>query len=86
MKRIRPPTDFLSARIVASKASTSQDSGRIGKANASRRRIFRSVTSGVVAMSAGENPREVLSRIVRVVGTDCRPSDKELSQISAEAA
>jgi chemotaxis protein MotA len=48
--------------------------------------FFRSIISGVVAMSAGENPREVLGRVLRIVGTDCRPSDQEMSQISAEAA
>jgi chemotaxis protein MotA len=48
--------------------------------------FFRSITSGVVAMSAGENPREVLNRILRVVGTDCRPAEKEFSQIIEEAA
>jgi chemotaxis protein MotA len=44
--------------------------------------FFRSITSGIVAMGAGENPREVLNRILRVVGTDCRPSDRELAQIA----
>jgi chemotaxis protein MotA len=48
--------------------------------------FFRSITSGVVAMSAGENPREVLNRILRVVGTDCRPAEKEFTQIIEEAA
>jgi chemotaxis protein MotA len=48
--------------------------------------FFRSITSGVVAMSAGENPREVLNRILRVVGTDCRPAEQELTQIIQDAA
>ncbi len=48
--------------------------------------FFRSITSGVVAMSGGENPREVLNRILRVVGTDCRPAERELTQIIEEAA
>jgi chemotaxis protein MotA len=48
--------------------------------------FFRAITSGVVAMSAGENPRDVLSRVIRVVGTDCRPSEEELAKISAESA
>jgi chemotaxis protein MotA len=39
--------------------------------------FFRAVTSGVIALSTGENAREVLSRIQRVVGTDCRPSEQE---------
>jgi chemotaxis protein MotA len=48
--------------------------------------FFRAVTSGVVAMSAGENPRDVLGRVIRVVGTDCRPSEEELARISSESA
>jgi chemotaxis protein MotA len=48
--------------------------------------FFRSIVSGVVAMSGGENPREVLNRILRVVGTDCRPAEREMSQIVEEAA
>ncbi len=46
--------------------------------------FFRAITSGVVAMSAGDGPREVLARIVRVVGTDCRPSEKEFAAIIEE--
>lgn len=46
--------------------------------------FFRAISSGVVALSAGENAREVLNRIQRVVGTDCRPSEPELAQIAAE--
>ncbi len=48
--------------------------------------FLRSVASGVVALSTGENAREVLSRVQRVIGTDCRPSEQELAQIAAEAA
>lgn len=48
--------------------------------------FLRSLSSGVVAMGTGESPREVLNRILRVAGTDCRPSEKELSQITEEAA
>jgi chemotaxis protein MotA len=48
--------------------------------------FFRAITSGVVAMSVGENPREVLNRILRVVGTDCRPGESEMSKIIEEAA
>jgi chemotaxis protein MotA len=46
--------------------------------------FFRAISSGVVALSAGENAREVLNRIQRVVGTDCRPTEPELAQIAAE--
>jgi chemotaxis protein MotA len=48
--------------------------------------FLRSITSGVVAMSAGESPREVLSRALRVVGTDCRPNEKDLALIAEQAA
>jgi chemotaxis protein MotA len=48
--------------------------------------FFRSIISGVVAMSGGENPREVLNRILRIVGTDCRPAEQEMSKIIEEAA
>jgi chemotaxis protein MotA len=48
--------------------------------------FLRSITSGVVAMGTGENPREVLNRILRVAGTNCRPSEPELKRISEEAA
>lgn len=48
--------------------------------------FFRAASCGVVALSAGENAREVLNRVQRVVGTDCRPSEQELAQIAAEAA
>jgi chemotaxis protein MotA len=48
--------------------------------------FLHSITSGVVAMGTGENPREVLNRILRVAGTDCRPSEPELKQITEEAA
>ncbi len=47
--------------------------------------FFRAVTAGVVAMSGGENAREVLARVMRVVGTDCRPNDRELAQITEAA-
>lgn len=46
--------------------------------------FFRAISCGVVALSAGENAREVLNRIQRVVGTDCRPTEPELAQIAAE--
>ena len=48
--------------------------------------FLRSITNGVVAMGAGENPREVLNRILRLAGTDCRPSEQELAQITEEVA
>ena len=48
--------------------------------------FFRAIASGVIALSTGENAREVMSRIQRVVGSDCRPTEQELAQIAAEAA
>lgn len=48
--------------------------------------FLRAITSGVVALSTGENAREVLGRVQRIVGTDCRPTEQELTQISAEPA
>jgi chemotaxis protein MotA len=47
--------------------------------------FLRSIMCGVVAMGTGENPREVLNRILRVAGTDCRPNEQELTQITEEA-
>jgi chemotaxis protein MotA len=48
--------------------------------------FLRSITCGVVAMGTGDNPREVLNRILRVVGTDCRPNEGEMARIAEEAA
>ena len=48
--------------------------------------FLHAITCGVVAMGTGENPREVLNRALRVVGTDCRPNEKELTKITEEAA
>ncbi len=48
--------------------------------------FLRAISTGVVAMSGGENPREVLSRMIRIVGTDSRPSEQELTHIAEEAA
>jgi chemotaxis protein MotA len=46
--------------------------------------FFRAISSAVVAISAGENAREVVTRARRVVGTDCRPSHAEMVQITKE--
>jgi chemotaxis protein MotA len=48
--------------------------------------FLQAITAGVVALSAGENAREVLNRLQRVIGTDCRPTEQELAQIAAESA
>jgi chemotaxis protein MotA len=46
--------------------------------------FFRSISTAVVAMSNGENPRDVILRARRVVGTDCRPSHAELAEIARD--
>lgn len=48
--------------------------------------FFHAITSGVAAISTGENAREVLNRVQRVVGTDFRPTEQELARIATEAA
>jgi len=45
---------------------------------------FRVITSAAVAISAGESPREVVTRACRLVGNDCRPSRTELLEIFRE--
>ncbi len=46
--------------------------------------FFRAISAAIVAISAGENAREVFLRARRVVGTDCRPSQEELTQFAKE--
>ncbi len=46
--------------------------------------FFRTVSAAVVSMSKGESPREVVTRARRAVGTDCRPSQAELTRIFQE--
>jgi chemotaxis protein MotA len=46
--------------------------------------FFRSVSTAVVAIGAGENPREVVTRASRMVGSDCRPTHAELAQIFSQ--
>ncbi|MBI1829880.1 MAG: flagellar motor stator protein MotA [Planctomycetes bacterium] len=48
--------------------------------------FLHSIVCGVASMSAGDNPREVLARVLRVVGTDCRPTEQELAQIAEQSA
>jgi chemotaxis protein MotA len=47
--------------------------------------FLRTVAAGVVAMSEGENPKTVIERARRGVGSDCRSSQAELEQILREA-
>lgn len=46
--------------------------------------FFRAITMGVVAIGSGENPREVVNRACRVVGSDCRPNRTEMTQIFSQ--
>lgn len=46
--------------------------------------FFRSISTAVVAIGSGENPREVVTRASRLVGSDCRPSRAELAQIFSQ--
>jgi len=46
--------------------------------------FFRAVSTAVVAIGAGENPREVVIRASRMVGSDCRPSQTEMAQIFSQ--
>jgi chemotaxis protein MotA len=46
--------------------------------------FFRSISAAVVSMSAGESPRDVITKARRVVGTDCRPSHQEMTKIFNE--
>ena len=43
--------------------------------------FLRSVSTAVVAINEGANPREVVIRARRVLGTECRPSQAELKQM-----
>jgi chemotaxis protein MotA len=46
--------------------------------------FFRSIATAVVAISSGESPRDVVVQARRIVGTDCRPTQAELTQIFKE--
>jgi chemotaxis protein MotA len=46
--------------------------------------FLRAASTGIVAMNAGDNPRDVVLRARRMVGTDCRPSNDEMAAIFKE--
>jgi chemotaxis protein MotA len=46
--------------------------------------FFRAISTAVVAIGAGENPREVVTHASRMVGSDSRPSYAELAQIFSQ--
>jgi chemotaxis protein MotA len=48
--------------------------------------FYRTMSSALVALSGGENPRDLISSARRMVGTDCRPSLSEMEQISKQGA
>jgi chemotaxis protein MotA len=48
--------------------------------------FFRTITAAVVAISAGEGPRDVVRRARRVVATDCRPTLTEMNDILKEGS
>lgn len=47
--------------------------------------FFRAMSSSVVSMCLGEGARDVVTTARRIVGTDCRPSLAEMTQIFKEA-
>lgn len=46
--------------------------------------FYRAISAAVIAISEGENAKEVVLRARRVVGTECRPSHAELGEIFRE--
>ena len=48
--------------------------------------FFRSISAAVISISAGESPRDVIVNARRIVGTDCRPTQAELTQILKEGS
>jgi len=55
--------------------------GRMEFLGESEMTFFRAMAAAVVAIAAGESPKDVVTRARRVVGTDCRPTQAELAQI-----
>lgn len=47
--------------------------------------FFRAVSAGVVSISTGDSPRDVMNNARRVVGTEMRPSLAEMATIAKEA-
>ncbi|HEX5268879.1 MAG TPA: flagellar motor stator protein MotA [Gemmataceae bacterium] len=54
----------------------------LGEAQA---RFFHTLSTGLVALSEGENPKAVVERARRGVGSDCRSTQVELEQMLREA-
>ncbi len=70
--------------ILASYGFFAPMAGRMEFLGEAETTFFRVVSTATVAISAGESPREVVTRAYRLVGTDCRPSRTELTEIFKE--
>jgi flagellar motor component MotA len=43
--------------------------------------VLRAVILATVELAKGANPRELISRVSRVLSSDCRPTAEELKQL-----
>src|SRR4051794_23085263 len=71
--------------ILASYGVFAPLAGRMEFLGESESTFFKSMTAAIVAMNAGDNPRDVIFRARRMVGTDCRPTMEEMARIAKEA-
>ncbi len=55
--------------------------GRLEVTGDEEKVFFSTITSAAVAMQQGASPKEVVNRLIRSIGTDCRPSTEELKDI-----
>ena len=46
--------------------------------------FYRAMSSAIVALGTGENPRDMIASARRMVGTDCRPTLLEMEQIGKQ--
>jgi chemotaxis protein MotA len=58
--------------------------GRMEQMGEQETTFFRCIVTGVVAMSQGDGPRDVVTRASRGIGSDCRPSPAELKVLFGE--
>lgn len=58
---------------------------RMESLGASEMTFFSTIASGVLAINAGENPKDVANNARRLVGTDCRPTLSEMNDLFAAA-
>jgi chemotaxis protein MotA len=59
--------------------------GRLEAQGEAQTRFFHTLATGLVALSEGENPKAVVERARRGVGTDCRATQAELDTMLREA-